>query len=467
MRERGPAITSAACALILAATIGYFLLGIPIQLSDSFGNMLKLHTPWRDLLVSEFTQRAYLRPLLFAELKVVFDASGGDYSAWFRGVQVAQVTALLLLFLSVVRPRRWRDAAVVPFGLAVLVGHHAFRGTVDEAFPVNTYLTILLCCFAAMTLAGLQHRWWVDLLAAVLFVIAALTVESGLLVWVILVGATLLGGRGLSKRGIVVLCGLLLGYFLLRFAVLEVGAPQLTERASGYGFHRLEPAQLQQRFGSNAIGFYAYNVVTSALSVLFGEPRGGVFRLTYGITLRDPEPSAIVNVLACTSATLLIAVFAWQRRQAWMERRFDRDDRIVLLFAMVLAANAVISYPYTKDVIMSPAAAFLAAATCVSARVVLAAALSHGRMASRAAATALSLVLAGTWAIRDVSLHLHLRGMARIVREQWANADAWLVEQKMELDPRGRRLLQTLRSDALRRRAPRPLGVAQYRIFID
>ena len=65
------------------------------------------------------------------------------------------------------------------------------------------------------------------------------------------------------------------------------------------------------------------------------------------------------------------AVFVWRRRDAWLARRFERDDQLVALFVMILAANAVISYPYTKDVIMSPAGAFFAVAGFAAVRNVL------------------------------------------------------------------------------------------------
>ena len=37
-------------ALLVALCLGHFLLGLPIQLSDSFGQMLKLSASWGDLL---------------------------------------------------------------------------------------------------------------------------------------------------------------------------------------------------------------------------------------------------------------------------------------------------------------------------------------------------------------------------------------------------------------------------------
>ena len=463
-RAFAPAAAAYLFAGLVAAGVGHFQLGIPIQLTDSFGNMLKLEATWRDLMVQEFTSRAYLRPFLWAELKLVYDVSGGNYFPWFRGVHVAQVFGLVLLFVGLVRPRTWRDAALVPLGLAVLFGMHTFRGTVVEAFPVNTFLTVLLCCFAAAALALMTHRWWVDALAVLLFVIAALTVESGLLVAVIFVGAAIVGARGVSKAGLAAIVLLFVGYFVLRFSVLDVGSPGLAERSSGYGFRILDPQELVARFGESPFWFYVYNVGTSALSVLFSEPRAGTFGLLYGFTTGDPYPPAILNVVASTCATVMIGAYAWRRRREWLAWRFDHDDRLVLLFAIVLGANATISYPYTKDVIMSPAGAFFAAAVFAAARGLLSDVVRPLRAPDAAAALARCAVLGTTWAFRFVALPLGLREAARTVRTQWAYVDDWLVRQSITLQlPRERALLQRLRDDAIYRYpAPPRLPIADY-----
>jgi hypothetical protein len=438
-----------AYAAVVVAGLGHFLLGLPVQLSDSFGNMLKLEATWRELMIAEFTQRGYLRPLLWAELKAVYDVSGGDYSAWFRGVHVAQVAGLVALYVCLVRPRTWRDAAVLPIGLAVLIGLHTFAGTVREAFPVNTFLTILLFCFAAAALSLARYRWWNDVLALLLFVVAALTVESGLLLVVIVVGAALLGARGVSRVGVGLVLAACAGYFALRFAVLDIGSPGLIERASGYGFGRYEPRELLELFGDNPLPFYAYNVATSFLSVLFSEPRAGVWRLVLGLTT-EPEVSMIVNAIASTLATALIVRYGWHRRRAWMARAFDRDDRLVLLFIMVLAANAVVSYPYTKDVIMSPAGAFYALAAFVALRHWTASFPSSWSPARGTVTVVCCLVLAATWAIRDVGIHMVLRQGALIERNKWAYADQWFEDQNTDLqDPRARALMRTLQYEAM------------------
>src|SRR5690606_4182356 len=133
---------------------------------------------------------------LWAQLKLIYDLSGGEYFYWFRATQAVQTAVLIGLFVYLVRPRSWRDLLVLPLALAVLVGSHTFAWTVREAFPINTFLTILLCCAAAAALASAEPRRWTTPAALLLFAVAALTVESGLLVWVILVGGYLLGWRG-------------------------------------------------------------------------------------------------------------------------------------------------------------------------------------------------------------------------------------------------------------------------------
>jgi hypothetical protein len=219
---------------------------------------------------------------------------------------------------------------------------------------------------------------------------------------------------------------------------------------------------LTARFGAQPYGFYLYNIVTSFLSVLVSEPRMGVFRLTYGFTLGDPEPSMIVNVVASLAATGLIAVFAWRRRQRWRARQFEHDDRLVLLFVAVLAANAVISYPYTKDVIMSPAGAFYALAVFAAARHVL----PGGGRGAGAAAVALCLVLGLTWGVRVLGTHLTLRKAARDIRNEWSYVHAWIRENPGAVaNPEDAALLRRLQADAIARPTPPALAPPLPRIY--
>ena len=138
--------------------------------------------------------------------------------------------------------------------------------------------------------------------------------------------------------------------------------------------------------------------------------------------------------------------------------RLDRDEQLVALFVMVLAANAVISYPYTKDVVMSPAGAFLAVVVFVAARNILAwlPATASQRMAMLVVA---GFVLTGaTWGIRVTGTHLSLRRGAHVERNEWAYAEISLAEDGVVLTDTDKILLRTLRDDAIfRHPAPPPL----------
>jgi hypothetical protein len=443
---------AAAYAVALLAALGpaHFLLGLPIQVSDSFGHLLQLVVPWESLLSSRFTQDAYLRPAMWAEMKVVYELADGNYTAWFRWTHVAQVIALVSLFVALVRPRTWRDLAWLPLSLVVLLGIHTFTGTVAEAFPLNTYMTLLVLCLAGAVVALARYRWWNDVLAALLFVIAALTLETGLLLWVVFTGAALVGARGVSRSGLVAVTVLLGAYVYARFVLLDVGTPTLVERSSGFGFTVLDPPELIERFGSNPLPLYLYNIISSVFSVLLSEPTAGVFRITRALTTASVPPVMIVNVVASAGVLALLAAFAWTRWRLWLARRFEHDDRLVLLFGMVLVANAVISYPYTKDVIMSPAGVFLAAAVFAAARQLFAIVpVSVSRIRAVALIVAMA-VLSTAWSLRMIGLHVRLRQAAVVERLDWAYIESDIADRRVHAQGADARLLlDRLRHDAL------------------
>ena len=466
-RNRAVTLLAYAYGALVVAVLGYFLLGIPIQLTDCFGNLRQLNISWRQLMIGEFTQRSYLRPMLWADFKLVYDLSGGNYFWWFRGAHVAQVGALVALFIHVLRPRVWLDAVLVPFGLSVLIGMHTFTGTVNEAFPVNTFLTMMVACLAAVALATSRYRWWNDVIAVLLFAFAALAVETGLLVWVVFITAGLLGARGVSRRGVAALVLALAAYFVLRFSILHVGSPGLVERSSGFGFSVLDPKDLIARWGGSPLPFYAYNIVSSIASVLFSEPRAGVFRLVGSIVRHETNSAFVVNVVASTLATCVIALYAWRRRSAWRARAFTHEDRIVLLFVAILGANAVISYPYTKDVIMSPAGLFFALAVFVAVRDLLARCPVRLSLVRAIAIGGCCVVLGVTWGVRDIGQHMGLRRMAFSIRNDWAYADQRFAREHEDIsDPPAQELKRHLQDDAMiRHPAPVYLWLADNRLL--
>jgi hypothetical protein len=463
-------------ALLVVIGVAYFLVDLPVQVTDCYGNIVKAaQGTLASLVDGEFHQQAYLRPLGWAQLRILMDVSRGHYYEWFRGWHVVQIVLLVVLFLRLVQPRTLAGAAVVPLGLAALVGIHTFAGTVRESFPVNMFLMVLICSFAAADLAlggepaspkrsdvireGGPKRWRVggrDIAAALLFVFATLSVESGILVAVVFVAAFMVGARGMSRVGVALQVLLVVGYLVLRFSILHIGSPGLEERTSGFGFSRLDPNGLIEIFGTRPLPFYAYNVASSFLSVLLSEPREGVWAVTRDVLQDRTRLFQVVNVIASALGSALIVRYIWRRRREWLARRFDRSDQLVFIFLAMAGANATVSFAYTKDVILATAGAFYAVALTVAVRAFVES--MSGLSLARASAPALVLVLlSGAWAFRAIDAHMGLRIAAAKMRTEWAYVDTWL-EQNSEVpkEPFAIALKQRLQDDAVRRYPLRP-----------
>ena len=449
---------SYAYATLVVAGVSYLLLDIPIQVSDSYNNLVQAsHGTLGSLVYDQFKTHGFLRPFLWAHIRIVYDLSGGNYYGWFRGWHVGQVAVLTILFLRLVRPRTAAAAAAIVIGLAALIGIHTFAGTILEAFPINAYMTILMCCYLAADLALGRPHWGRDVAAAVLFAFAALSVESGLLVAVVLVAAYLAGARGVSRWGIATVVLLVGGYLVLRFAVLGVGTPELTERSSGFGFSVLDPGDIQRTFGEHPRLFHLYNVGTSILSVLFSEPRAGVWVATRNVLYREElSIPPFFNVTASALGTAILIWYAWRRRTDWFARRFTRDDQLMAIFGAVVLANAAISYTYTKDVILSPAGIFYAAALTVAVKALIETGSVSATRIRRAVLTIVMVVLSAAWAARAVAIHVALRSTAAVVRNDWVYVDDWIENQGLKPDSSAVALKQQLRTDALVRRPARP-----------
>lgn len=448
-------------ALLASAAIVYFVLGIPVQLWDVLGDLFDLmgQSTW-GVVVREMTGTQFMRPLARVQFKLAFElGSPSHYYLVFKAFHVAQIVALALLFVRLLRVRTREDALVVPLGLALLFGAHTFLGHVDEAFPLNNYLTAVVACLAAADLALSPPVWWRNVAAVLVFAFAALTIESGLLVWVCFVAAWLAGGRGVSRAALVTTTVLLVGYFVARVTLLDAAAPGLTERPSGFGFRVLEPSELVARFGDSRLTFYAYNVMSQVLSVLFSEPRAGVWALTRDLMAGESRPSQWIGLVTTTGATVAILWFVAARIRQWLRLEMDHVDRVVFVAGAVLVANAVISFAYLKDVIVGPAGAFHALAAAIAMRALLPRLSTWRPPAMAAAALVLFVVSAGS-VVRLVGTGFLLRERAFVTRNDWALFESeWAVRNRYDpatATPRQIELVRVMRADALARRTPSP-----------
>jgi hypothetical protein len=437
-------------AALLAATMAYDVWRVPVQVYDSLSEILdaqrspSIAASFRNSLDGA----AYLRPARIAQIKAIYDVSGEHLRLGYRGFHVALLVAFFWLFARALRVESATDASAAVFALTVVTGLHTFPSFVREAFPINHFLEIAVLGLLALNLAQSRGGWWADTAAALVFTLAALTLESGLLVWVVIAAAWVSGLRGISTRGVILVTGLLAGYAALRFGVLTETLPSLSERSSGFIFERLEPDELQRRFGGAPLGFYAYNVGASLLGVLLSEPRDGVFVAVRSWLDGDVLPRTWIALISSVLTGALMGwAFWWRRRQGGP---LDGADRLAIVAAAVLPANAVLGFAYTKDDIMAFAGVFYALAAYAAARAVLARLGTARRRGAVWAASLVLLTMASCWAIRSVSVHHVMSRQAFRVRNDWVKAPMFLrAERRWPKAPEGVALVEALQEQAL------------------
>ena len=473
LHERAWSRAAYGYGVILALGLAYFLIRMPYQVSDDLEHILimQFQSYW-NLLRDPPAGEGAVRPLMWLQQKVLFDAvPAGRYFATYKAFHVAQLLVVVVLFVRLLRVRTAIDVVTLPLALAALVGMHTFNVTLREGYPVNHFMTILVCCLVVTNLALSRGGWWRDLVAVLVFVYALFTIETGLLVWVCLVTAYAAGWRGVSGKAVASATAVLAAYFALRFVVLDAGTRTLTSASSGYGFSVRSTGELVELFGNAPWMFYIYNVVCAALTVLFSEPRGGVFRFTSFVVRGEIPPWSMVNVVVSTIGTALISLYVVRRIGQWRKRTLEHEEVLLLLFLAVLGANAAISYPYLKNVVMSPAGMFYAAALFVATRDVLRRVNVRPPRAAGALIVAALLVLSAGWTLRAATLVTNMREIAFVNRSDWAVAEEYQDENRRgwrSRHPGAEALLRQLREEVIRMPVPQPYTVPRWmRAWLD
>jgi hypothetical protein len=449
-------------AALAACLVSLAILRNPVQVTDALIPMLSVQNESPVMVFRTMVNEAsgLSRPLYWLEVKLLLDASRGNYFVAYKTSHLVFVAALFILFVRAAGVRSRDETFAFLFALVVLTGMHPFLGMVWEGYPVNHYLEIAVFSLGALVLCQSRGGWTADVCAAMLFIVASLTLDSGLLVWVVIFTARLIGLRGVSWRGVAIMTGLLAVYMTLRFGVLGIGVPDVGERASGFGFSRIEPAEIERRFVATGhlYYFYVYNTVSALLSVFLSEPTSGQWLLTERLANGDVDPMVATNVISALVATGLIVWFALNRRAAWAARQFEHSDQLVIICAAVALGNAAMCFSYVKDEIMSTAGVFYALAVFGATREALA---RWGQARwNTVAITMLTVILfAGStaWTIRATGLQYQVLLIGTADRYEWAHVDEWLAQQRRTpATLEGQRLVKDLRAEAMR---TRPLSV--------
>ena len=456
----GPRLTAWALGALTAVALAGSVYRVPIQVSDSLEvieRVIPIPSATAAFVDGLHNSPRMLRPLKEVRTRLLVqagDALGGRYHLVFRGYHAITGVILIALFVWVCRARSWTDVAALAAALAILTGMHTFVGLFRESFPVNHYLIVAVSALATFALAQSRpvgndrpytklRGWLVDIAAIVLLVNAALTFESGLLIWPVAIAAYASGLRGISKRGIVLMTIVVVLYAGLRVGYLGKQGAGVGERGTGFGAGALSEEEQIARFGNRPLVLYAYNVTMTATSVLLSQPQIGRFTVVNAWNSGPLPPVFIIQIASSLLTTALIAWYAVSRGSTGSRRW--REPAPLTFFA-VLAVSALMSYAYAKDEIISTAGVFYAAAAYVALRALFAV-----RPPVWAAALLIVIVLAvsSAWAIRSAGLHLRLRHGAFEARSGWAYVLWPASRASWPKDPHTLQVVSKMREEAL------------------
>lgn len=433
-----PAAAAWLLTALFAIAVSASVFRIPIQVSDSVEILEAVdRTP---SVAAAFTQglkasRTMLRPMRQTVTKVLLDAAhriGDRYNLVFRGFHAASAALLIVLFTYIARPRDWTGVAALGFAMLVLTGLHTFGGMMREAYPINHFLLIAIYCLAVFAIAQLKGGIIADTAACMLFAIASLTLESGLVVLAVAIAAYVSGLRGISRGALIAMAVLAAGYVILRVPGLHMVGNTVGERQTGFGTEMLSTADLRARFGGTPWLLYAYTVVSSMLTVPLSQPVAGQWT---AFAPWDPQapPLFFLNDIGTSLVATGIVVWYMSRRRAHDGRRRWRDPAPLTLLA-VLAGSAVLSYAYAKSEIMSAAGVFYALVVYLAVRELadvlvrlepdptnsVGSSQSVGSSAfRRTIVVVLALLVSSAWGFRAMGLQYRLQLGAFEARSEW------------------------------------------------
>ncbi len=369
----------AAFALLLAALITLPLADsvfqVPVQVSDSLEAIVigaKYPSSWSLVTDSAQFSSTTFRPMRYVQARWLLQtavATGMTYNTVFRAVHVGLMVVLVLLFFLAIRVRCWSDLAAFAVAFPVFMGIHTFVAMLQEAFPVNHFAEVGVCALAIFVLAQQPPRWFFPAIVCVLLTFALSVIESGAMVCVVVVCGAAAGMRGMTRSSVIV-ATVVLGAYLVGRHLLDISSPVIGGHGSGFGGTFYSPDELKQLFSAHPLGFIAYNIAGGLASLLFSEPRQGVYSLAIAWKTGEPHPVLLINLVSSMITTALIMWYGVTHlrvgRGAWKD-----SDRAFAVACAVMVINAALNAAYIKDEIISVGGLFYAVAAFIAVRALL------------------------------------------------------------------------------------------------
>lgn len=362
---------------------------------------------------------AYYRPLSYLALSTIWH-DGATLDGKLAAIKLLTVIPVLLvvgLFIWHVRPRSALETTAASIALAVLIGNPGFRDNLELA----TFDTIVGMSIAmtVWVLLNRERRPWSAPVIVACILAAVGFKEQGLALVPLAIAAWWTRAPGASRGMAVTLFVFASAYVVFRLAWHSSWLP--FEQDLGVGFTEYTIEEAAARFGAFPYWVYLYSSASTVSSLLFAEPRRGVFRVVQSWVNGEVQPWHIVQVGSSVVLTSLIAWWGMRSlREAKARREWTHDSRVFVCAVLVVLAAGALSFNYSRERLAGFATLFYAVAAFGAVRAAAVRILAAGRTGFVVGGLTLTL-LAVAWQARAVGTVEWARG------QSWANHQEWLV----------------------------------------
>ena len=390
---------------------------------------------WRDAFVDAFTARGReYRPFFTLGIKAAYEAVG-TWLPFYQSLVLLLFGALLVLVVWLCRPVGRPRALAACVAISCICGLHTSR-ILFGFWPLNHYAAVMVTMLVAIGLALHPRTRPHDWVFGVLMLVATLGLEFGILIVPVLTVLWWFGAPGISWRGVTAMLAAVAVYATIRFAFGDHSAELTLWADSGFGFQNLDANALRARFGGAPWVLWIYNVAGTMLTVLFSEPRDGVYSFVESLLARDMETWQWFQVGSSALTTLVIAA-GLVRGWPWKER----DRLLVVAGGALLVFGSALSFVYTRD--------RLGLAGGIGYALLLYVAIGSwldrpGSGRGRQVLTGVVTLVAALWVIRSAETWLQLRDTAWDYHVEWTDRFVELGGAQNSTD-----LMRELRTTAL------------------
>jgi hypothetical protein len=412
--ERRASMVPLLWALAYVVVFGIALFSISWSFGDTVALMQKAaRLDWRATVAEAFGSGVEYRPFFTLAIKLFYEVVGAR--AWFyQGLVLLQFATVLAVMLWLCRPLGGPRVFAACLAVSCFCALHSTR-ILFGFWPLNQHSGVLVLLLIGIALAFREKTRSFDWVFGPLALAALFGLELGLLFAPVILALWLAGAPGVTRRAaisVLVATGL---YVAIRLGLGSDGGVPASHNENGFGFSMLTPAQVRDEFGNPPLLLWIYNAASTLFTVLFSEPRDGVFSFVESLLARDMESWRWFHVALSTLTSGVIVFGLVMRRPSSPGLR--RDRLLVALGLALLVFGSGLGFLYTRDRIALSAGVGYALLLYVAVGALMERMPGDGW--TRRVVSGALVLLAAAWVVRSGETFLQLRDTAWDYHLEW------------------------------------------------